>query len=119
MATSPLRAVLTDFTRIEGVQGVAVVSKDGYMIDYIMPAGGIDPDALAAMVTTLIGAAGRLAEELRLGDIDLLTVEYRNSYVLMEDIGPAFFVVLADRRAILGRIRYEMKRQRDRIRAAL
>jgi len=119
MASTPIRSVLTDFTRIEGVQGVALVSKDGFIIDSIIPGGGIDPDALAAMVTTLLGAASRLSEELKFGDLDIIMAEYRNNYVLLQDLGPAFFVVIADRRAILGRLRYEMRRQRDRIRAVL
>ncbi len=117
--SSALRTVLSDFTRIEGVSGVALISKDGFPIEYIMPRGDVDPEALAAMVVTLIGAATRISEELRFGDLDIVTAEYRNNYLLMEDVGPAFFVVIADRRAVLGRIRFEMKRQRDRIRAAL
>ena len=117
--SSALRTVLTDFTRIEGVTGVALVSKDGFIIESIIPGGGIDPDALAAMVTTLIGAAQRIAEELKFGDLDIVMAEYRNNYLLLEDVGPAYFVVIADRRAVLGRIRFEMKRQRDRIRAAI
>ncbi len=117
--SSPLRVVLTDLTRIEGVTGVAVVSKDGFVIDYVMPGGGIDLDALAAMVTTLYGAATRLGEELRMGEIENFMVEYRNNYVLLDDLGEALVVLLAERRAILGRLRYELRRQRDRIRAAL
>ncbi len=116
---SPLKVVLTDLTRVEGVSGVALVSKDGFVIDYVMPTGGIDLDALAAMVTTLYGAATRLGEELKLGDIEDFMIEYRNNYVLLDDVGEALVVLLAERRAILGRLRYELKRQRDRIKAAL
>ncbi len=119
-ATSPLRAVLTDFTRIEGVEGVAVISKDGFVVDYILPGGGgIDLEALAAMITTVYGAASRLGEELKLGDIDNLIIEFRGHYVLFQDLGPALFTLLATKGAILGRLRYEMRRQRDRIKAAL
>ena len=116
---SPLKVVLTDLSRVEGVSGVALVSKDGFVIDYVMPTGGIDLDALAAMVTTLYGAATRLGEELKLGDIEDFMIEYRNNYVLLDDVGEALVVLLAERRAILGRLRYELKRQRDRIKAAL
>ncbi len=117
--STAIKMVLTDFTRIEGVNGVAIVSKDGFVIESVMPGGNIDPDALAAMITTLAGAAHQLSEELKLGDMDLLIGEYKNNYVLVADMEKAYFVVVADRRAVLGRIRYEIKRQRDRIRAAL
>ncbi len=118
MAATPLRSVLMDFTRIEGVQGVAIVSKDGFIVDSVI-SGGFDPEALAAMVTTLAGTATRISEELRFGDLDILIGEYRNNYLLLEDLGEAYLVVIADKRAILGRVRYEVRKQRDRVRAAL
>ncbi len=110
---------MTEFTRIEGVRGCAVIGKDGFVIENVLMGGGIDPDALAAMVTTLYGTADRLGGELKLGDVDIAIIEYANNYVLVQDLGEALFTVLADKRAILGRIRFEMKRQRDRVRAAL
>lgn len=116
---APLRTVLTDFSRIEGVRGCAIVSKDGFVIENIALGGEFDPDALAAMVTTLHGTADRLSGELKLGTTDIIIVEYSNNYLLIQDLGETLFTVLADRRAILGRIRFEMKRQKDRIRAAL
>jgi predicted regulator of Ras-like GTPase activity (Roadblock/LC7/MglB family) len=119
MASSPLRVVMSDFTRIEGVNGCAVISKDGFVIDSIITGANIDPDALAAMVTTLYGTADRLGSELKLGDVDIVIVEYANNYALLQDIGEALFTVIADKRTILGRIRFEMKRQKDRLKAAL
>lgn len=89
------------------------------MIESVMPAGAMDPDALAAMIVTLYGAATKMSEELKMGSIDLLTVETATNYVLLQDLGEVVFAVIADRTALLGRIRYEMRRQRDRIRAAL
>jgi len=119
MSVSALKGILMDFTRIEGVSGVAIIGKDGFVVEQVMPAGGVDLDALAAMVTTLYGSATRLGEELASGGTDLIIVEYRNNYVLVCDLGEALFAVLADKRALLGRVRFEMRRQRDRIRAAL
>ena len=118
--SSALRVVLTDFTRIEGVQSAVIVSKDGFVIDMVHSGeAAFDPDSLAAMITTLYGASLRLGEELNLGDLDMVTLEYRNHYILVQDVGEALVAVLADKRAILGRIRYELKKQRDRIRSAL
>ncbi len=119
MATSPLRAILTEFNRIEGVRGSIIISKDGFPIEIVLTATNIDPDALSAMVVTLFGSADKLSSELKLGDTEIIIIEYSNNYVLIQDLGEAIFTVLADRRAVLGRIRFEMKRQRDRIRAAL
>ncbi|AEM39296.1 Roadblock/LC7 family protein [Pyrolobus fumarii 1A] len=119
MAESPLRRVLSDFARIEGVRGIAVVSKDGFVIDAVVPVGGLDLEALAAMVMTVYGASERLGEELRLGKNELITGEYENGIMLVYDIGDAVVAVVAEKSAILGRIRYELKRQAPRIKAAL
>ena len=79
-ASSPMRVVLADFTRIEGVQAAAIVSKDGFIIDHVFTGEtSFDPDSPAAMVTTLYGAAARLGDELNLGDITGVIIEYRNS----------------------------------------
>ena len=117
--SSALRSILSDFTRIEGVNGACIISKDGFVVEHVMPGITMDLDALAAMIVTIYGASGRLSEELKLGDLDLMTLEYLNNIVLIENLGDVLLAVIADRRAILGRIRYEIKRQKDRIKAAL
>jgi len=118
--STPLQAILGEFTRLQGVRGAIIVSKDGFVIEASIPGGlGIDLDALAAMITTVYGAAERMGSELKLGDMDMLIFEYANSYVLIQDLGEAIFSVISDRTAYLGRVRYEMKKQKDRIRAAL
>ncbi|HID41604.1 MAG TPA: roadblock/LC7 domain-containing protein [Pyrodictium sp.] len=115
-----MRVVLTDFARIEGVQAAGIVSKDGFVIDYVFTGEtSLDLDSLAAMVTTLYGAATRLGDELNLGDITGVIIEYRNSYMLFDDVGEALVVIVADRRAILGRLRYELRKQRERIKSVL
>ncbi len=118
--SSPLQTIVAEFTRIQGVRGAIIVSKDGFVIEASTPGGlEIDLDALAAMITTVYGAADRMGSELKLGDMDMVILEYANSYVLLEDLGEAVFTVISDRTAYLGRIRYEMKKQKDRIKAAL
>lgn len=119
MAESPLKRILTDFSRIEGVRGAIVVSMDGFPIEAVVPGGGIDLEALAAMVITIFGAAKRIGDEFNLGENELLMSEYAGGTLLIQKLRDALFVVVADKTAILGRIRYEMKRQRPRIEAAL
>ncbi len=118
--SSPMRVVLTDFTRIEGVLAAAIVSKDGFVIDMVHTGEAtFDPDSLAAMITTLYGASVRLGEELGIGELSDVILEYKNNYALIEDVGEALVALIADKRAILGRLRYELKKQRERIRSVL
>ncbi|HIH91067.1 TPA: roadblock/LC7 domain-containing protein [Desulfurococcaceae archaeon] len=106
--------------RVEGIRAVLVVSKDGFLIDYVSQMGKeIDPESVAAMVVSVYGALQRFAEEFNLGEMDMATAEYSRNMMLLTDIGDAMVVVITDRTALLGRIRYELKKQKDRLKAAL
>ncbi len=118
MVESPLKKILNEMTRVEGVKAVLVVSKEGFTIDF-SAVEEVDPESIAAMIVTLYGAATRFGEEFKLGNLEILTSEYENAVVLIAEVGDALVVMLADKSAILGRIRYELKRQKERIRAAL
>lgn len=119
MAESPLKRILVDFSRIEGVKGAIVVSMDGFPIEAIVPSGDIDLEALAAMVITIYGAAKRFGDEFKLSDTEILMSEYAGGTLLIQKLRNAIFAVVADKTTILGRIRYEMERQKPRIEAAL
>ncbi|NPA85049.1 MAG: roadblock/LC7 domain-containing protein [Crenarchaeota archaeon] len=117
---SPLKMILNEMMRVEGMKAILVVSKDGFLIEYTSQMGKeIDPESIAAMVVSVYGALQRFAEEFNLGDMDMATAEYTRNMMLLTDIGEAIVVVITDRSALLGRIRYELKKQRDRLKAAL
>ncbi len=117
---SPLKLVLNEMMRVEGMKAILVVSKDGFLIEYVSQLGKeVDPESIAAMIVTVYGATKRFGEEFGLGDMDMSIIEYEKNTVLMADLGEAIVVVITDKSALLGRIRYEIKKQRDRLKAAL
>ncbi len=116
---TPLKRVLTDLSRIQGVQGVFVISKEGFTIDSVTATGAFDEEALAAMVTAAIGSIESLGRELELGKPEIITVEFSGSITLISDIGENVVTLVAERGAVLGRLRYELKKQLPRIRASL
>jgi predicted regulator of Ras-like GTPase activity (Roadblock/LC7/MglB family) len=119
---SPVQRILTDMTRTPGIVAVFVVSKEGFVIERVMTGGlNVDEDALAAMITAVIGSITQLGEELGIGRPEITTLEFPGHYVLIYDIGGEnLLAVLADRsQAVLGRIRYEIKKQGPRIASAL
>ncbi|MEB3765726.1 MAG: roadblock/LC7 domain-containing protein [Desulfurococcales archaeon] len=114
--------VLTDIMRVPGVSAVFVVSKEGFIIEKAVGGGlDIDEDAAAAMITTVYGSTSQLGEELKLGTPDTVTLEYPGHYVLLHDLGgDHMVVVIAEKaKAILGRLRYEIKKQAPRIKQSL
>ncbi len=114
--------VLTDMIRIPGVAAVFVVSKDGFIVEKAVGGGlEVDEDAIAAMITAVYGSTNQLGEELKMGTPDTVTLEYPGHYVLLHDLGGEHMVaVMAEKaRAVLGRLRYEIRKQAPRIKQSL
>ncbi len=116
---TPLKRALTDLSRVPGVQGVFVVSKEGFTIDSVTASGAFDEEALAAMVVATLGSVESFGKELELGKIEIITVEFSGSVTLVSDLGENIVVLVAEKGAVIGRLRYELKKQLPRIRAAL
>ncbi len=118
-SVTPLKRALTDLSRVQGVQGVFVVSKEGFTIESVTASGAFDEEALAAMVTAAIGSVEALGKELELGKPELVTLEFSGALALVDDLGEHAVVVIAEKGAVIGRLRYELKKQIPRIRSAL
>lgn len=116
---TPLKRALTDLSKLPKVLGVFVVSKEGFIIDSITTTGTFDEEALAAMVIASLGSIESMGKELDLGKVEMTTVEFAGSIALMAELEDSVVVLLAEKGAILGRIRYELRKQLPRIRAAL
>jgi len=115
--SAPLKKILTDMTRIDGVRGVIVVSKDGLVLDYVVPGRDIDAEDLGATVSQAVALMGKIGEQFNLGKPAIMTLEYDNGMIVAGDLGENFVLVIADKSAMVGMIRNEIKRQRDKIKA--
>ncbi len=115
--SSPVQKVLSEMVRIPGVTAIFIVSKEGFLVEKSTTGTlNIDEDAVAAMITATYGATTQLGEELELGKPEMTTLEFPGHYLLFHDMGENLLAVLADRsRAVLGRLRYEIKKQAPRI----
>ena len=119
MATEAVRRILSDITRIEGVRGAIVVSRDGYVLEAVIPRRDINPEDIAASVSGLVNAATRLGKDFGLGEKDIMTLEYTNGMIVVGTLGENFVMVVADKSALIGMIRNEIKKQRERLRAVV
>ncbi|MCE4619822.1 MAG: roadblock/LC7 domain-containing protein [Desulfurococcales archaeon] len=119
--STPIQRILGEMTRSPGVVAVFIVSKEGFIIEKASTGTlTIDEDAFAAMLTTVYGATTQLGEELQIGKPETTTLEYPGHYILVHDLGENLLAILADKsRAVLGRLRYELRKQAPRISGAL
>ncbi len=116
---TPIKKVLTELSRLPKVIGVFVISKEGFVIESITSREAFDEEALAAMSTAAIGSIEALGKELDLGKTEMITLEYSGSLILASDLGENLVMLVAEKGAVLGRLRYELKKNIPRITAAL
>ncbi len=108
--------VLRNLNKEIGVTGSAVVSKDGLII-----ASGLDQDdeAVAGMAASVFQSASTTAGIMSIGTINMITLESDKGKAFMIDLPDAFLVVLTDAEVNLGRIRIEIRKAANILKAQM
>ncbi len=115
--SAPVKRILTELTKLEGVKGAIIVSKDGMLVDAVVPVKEFDPEDLAASVTQAVVNLQKIGETFNLGEPKILSQEYENGMIVAGDLGDNFVLVIADKTAMVGMIRNEIKKLRDKLKA--
>ena len=114
-----LKQILGEFLNVEGVSAAVVIARDGFVIESAV-SGTIDIDALGAMASTSMGTSEAMGKELGKGELSQVLVELDNGPVIMSSLSKGEIIaIVANNSTNVGRIRYELKKNKDRIIAAL
>jgi predicted regulator of Ras-like GTPase activity (Roadblock/LC7/MglB family) len=114
-----LKQILSEFLRLDGVSAAVVVGRDGFVIESA-ETGSIDTEALGAMASTGMGTSEAMGTELGKGEMAQMMVEFDNGPILLSPLSEdELIAVVAEKEVNIGRIRYELKKNRERIIAAL
>jgi len=114
-----LKQLLGEFLKLEGVSAAVVVGRDGFVIESAV-SGKIDIDALGAMASTGMGTSEAMGNELGKGTLDQMLVELEKGPIILSPLSPnELIAIVADSTANVGRIRYELKKNKERLIAAL
>ncbi len=114
-----LKQILGEFLKIDGVSAAVVVGRDGFVIESAA-SGKMDIDALGAMASTGLGTSEAMGRELGKGELRQMLVELDQGPIVMSPLSPdELIAIVASNEANVGRIRYELKKNRDRLVAAL
>ena len=115
-----LKSVLKEITELEGINAAVVVNRDGFMIEGVMKNSQIDVEYMAAIISAGIGSSEQMARQLELGGLNITMVECENGVVVVVLIGDdAIMAVVADLKANLGAIRYQLKKKLVDVKNAL
>lgn len=114
-----LKQILGEFLKIEGVNAAVVVGRDGFVIESAA-SGKVDIDALGAMASTGMGTAEAMGKELQKGELLQMLVELEKGPIILSPLsGDELIAIVADTTANTGRIRYDLKKNKERLIAAL
>ncbi len=104
-----LSQILRDLLKLDGVEATLVASQDGFVIDSSSNSD-LDMEGLGAMVAMAIGGAESMGREFELGSMEQYMVEFQRGKVLIATAGDAILAVVADDNAVIGSIRYNVKK---------
>ncbi len=114
-----LQKLLSDLIKIEGINAAVMIGSDGYVIEHLSN-NKIDHDAVGAMASTSIGMSVTMGQHLGKGNCEHVLIELEHGPILLTLVNKnEILVIVAAKGANVGRIRYEMKKNKDRIAAAL
>jgi len=116
MRSDRLNTILSELNGSSAdIEGSAVVSTDGFLIDSLLPAG-MDDDKVSAMTAALLSLSNHTAEELARGSLEQVLIKGEYGYILMSYAGPeAIVIVLTKPEARLGLIFLDITRAADEV----
>jgi uncharacterized protein len=114
-----LKQILGEFLNLEGVSAAVVIGRDGFVIESAV-SGKMDIDALGAMASTGIGTSEAMGRELGKGQLTQMLVELDKGAIILSPLSKdELIAIVAENASNLGRIRYELKKNKERLVAAL
>jgi len=113
--------VIAELMRIDGVKGVAIVSKDGLLIEGQASDRTIDAENVAAMVATIYGTAMNVANEtFNSPTVDMVTLESPKGKTIVVEAGEsAVLSIVTDPKVNLGLARIYLKRNAQKVASML
>lgn len=113
-----VKRILNEFIKIDGVVGAMVSGMDGLPIESVFNSD-VSADELAATAATLFGISNTTSNEYFKNDFEQTLIESNVGKIMLAPIKDVIFVVLMDQSANLGKLRYKLKQEKERIAATI
>lgn len=113
-----LKQVLSEFTKLPGVNAICLVGRDGFLLDSVAQAG-VDSEMVGAIASSGFGASESMGKQLGKGLMMMSMIEFENGPVLFSPVGEdSLLVIIADKDANLGMVRLKLKKHAHELAAA-
>lgn len=113
MAT--IRDLVGALRQREGVDAAVVLGRDGLLIDS-ETSGSVNPESVAALVPSIVAAAEEFGTHDSRGALTTVVLEYEKGIAIVAHLSAdALLLVLAQSSANVGRLLFELRRNRENI----
>ncbi len=114
-----LKQILSEFLKLDGISAVVVVGRDGFVIESAV-SGKVNIEALGAMASTGVVTSQAMGHELGKGMLIQNLTELEDGSILLSPLSAdELIAIVVDNNANIGKARYELKKNKERIIAAL
>lgn len=109
-AMASAKDILNEFSKLQGVDAVCLVGRDGFLLDSISRTG-IDTEMIGAIASSGFGASESMGRQLGKGVMSISMIEFDKGPVMFSPVGDdAFLVIVAEKDSNLGMIRLKLKK---------
>ena len=117
-AMASAKEILNEFSKLQGVDAVCLVGRDGFLLDSIARTG-IDTEMIGAIASGGFGASEAMGRQLGKGMMSISMIEFDKGPVMFSPVGDdAFLVIVAERDSNLGMIRLKLKKHSSELATA-
>ncbi len=104
--------LLGNLVKVDGVKAVALIGRDGFVIEQKTRNGKVDMETVGAIVIGGLHSSESIGNELNVGKVEQSMVEYENGIILSKIFpdGNIILTVIADQSVMLGNIRYQVSK---------
>lgn len=107
-----LKSQLNELVKVDGINAAVVVGRDGFVIEGIANDGGLDVEAVGAVISTGLGSSEVMGRELNVGALTQSMVEFDRGVLVMGTLGrDALLCLVCGLGANLGNVRLQMKKR--------
>ncbi len=104
--------LLRELVDIDGVNTAVIVGRDGFVIDGVSHGGKMDTETVGAVISAGTGSSEVMGRELKVGVMTQGMVEYSDGLIMMSLVGDqAILAVVANPKANLGYVRFQIKKR--------
>ncbi|MBN2734354.1 MAG: roadblock/LC7 domain-containing protein [Methanomicrobiaceae archaeon] len=114
-----LKQILSEFLELDGVTAAVIAGRDGFVIESAV-SGDFNVEALGAMASTGLVTSEAMARELGKETMNQIIIEMEEGPIIIAPLSKdEIIVIVAEKSVNVGRVRYELKKNLERITAAL